>query len=293
MRLELGIDLCQENLKFSGNLVTALGSGHCGAGLGRYVEQGQRLRQANAGHARCLDTWMIAQLGFDRYGRDVLALGGLEQLLDPPGDTQAPLLIQFATVTGTEQAVGGVALGSQVRLFVIAQHLRRAFHQNFVVVADTAFDTRNRRTHVADAHLARQAEVRGAEVLRHAIAFKQFKAQLAVPLHHLDRQRRRTGQAGMYLVKPQGRENLQLHQLAFYRIGEDGGLFSGVDSFVDALIELAPQPRHGQEDRWTRATQVVTEGFQPQVEEHPAAAIQRHRFHDSPFGGVGQRQVGK
>ncbi|MNP14306.1 hypothetical protein D3C76_1066220 [compost metagenome] len=97
----------------------------------------------------------------------------------------------------------------------------------------------------------------------------------------------------MHLVKPKGRENLHLHQLAFHRIGEDGGLSGRIDPFVDALIELAPQPGHGQENRRARSAQVITEGFQAQVEEHPAAAVQRHRFHHRPFGGMGQWQVGQ
>ncbi|MNM82331.1 hypothetical protein D3C81_943590 [compost metagenome] len=234
---------------------------------------------------------MITQLGLDRHRCNVLTLGGLEQFLDPPGDAQAPLLVQLAPVTGAEQAVFGVALGRQFRQFVVAEHLRRALHQDFVVSPDTALDPRNHRPHITNAHLPRQAEVRGAEVLRHAIAFKQFKPQLAVPLHHLDRQWRRTGKPGMHLVKPQCREDLRLHQLAFHRVGEHGRLSGRVDAFVDALVELGPQARHRQKDRRPCPAQVFTEGFQAQAEEHLAAAEQRYRLHHRALGGMRQRQV--
>ncbi|MNF70004.1 hypothetical protein D3C84_519030 [compost metagenome] len=293
MGLELGIQLGQEHLQLGGHRVTAFASGQGGAGIRRHVEQCQGLRQADAGDAGRLDARMVAELRLDGHGRDVLALGGLEQFLDPPGDAQAPLLVQFATVTGAEQAVLGVTLVGEFRLLEIAQHLRGALHQDLVALADAAFDAGDRGTDITHAHLPRQAEVGGAEVFRHAIAFEQLQAQLPVPLHHLHRQGRRAGQAGVHLVQAEGGEDLRLHQLALHRVGEGGGLGGGRNPLVDALVELAPQPRHGEEDGRPRTAQVFAEGVQAEVEEHPAAAEQRYRFHHRPLGGMGKGQIGQ
>ncbi|MNH42156.1 hypothetical protein D3C79_1038020 [compost metagenome] len=51
MRLELGVDLCQEHLKLRGDLVTPFGAGQGCTGLGGHVKQRQRLRQPYTGNA--------------------------------------------------------------------------------------------------------------------------------------------------------------------------------------------------------------------------------------------------
>ncbi|MNE81966.1 hypothetical protein D3C80_1786510 [compost metagenome] len=121
----------------------------------KHIDQCQRLRQADAGDAGRLDARMIAEPGLDGHRRDVLALGGLEQLLDPPGDAQTPPLVQLTTVACAQQAILGVTLCGQLRLLVIADHLRGTFHQDLVVVANAACHSGNGSANVTYAHLSR------------------------------------------------------------------------------------------------------------------------------------------
>ena len=62
------------------------------------------------------------ELGLDRLRRDVLAAGGLDQVLLPVRDPQPPLVVECADVAGGEPAVGIQHLGRLVGKVVVAAH---------------------------------------------------------------------------------------------------------------------------------------------------------------------------
>ncbi|MNM92849.1 hypothetical protein D3C81_1051980 [compost metagenome] len=192
-----------------------------------------------------------------------------------------------------EQAVLGVALGSECRLLVVAHHLRRTAHQDLAIRRDTAAHAGDRGADVTDAYVAAQAEVRNAEVLRHPVALEQLQAQLAVPVVHGGRQRRRARQAGVALIEAERAEDLRAHRRCLFRVGKGGGLDFRRNPPVDAVVELAPQARHRHEDGRPGASQVLGESLQAFVEEHPAAAVQRNRLDHRALRRVRQRQVGQ
>src|SRR5690606_41828994 len=75
------------------------------AGFREHAER-HGLRQAIADHAHQLDVLVLGQAVLDGRRRHVLALAGLEDLLDPPGQAQEALGILLALVRSEERRVG-------------------------------------------------------------------------------------------------------------------------------------------------------------------------------------------
>ncbi|MCY1520944.1 hypothetical protein D9M68_557390 [compost metagenome] len=97
----------------------------------------------------------------------------------------------------------------------------------------------------------------------------------------------------MHLVQPQGGEDFLLHRTGLGGVGERRVLHARRNALVDALVELDPEPWHRDEEGRSRPSQVLGEGLQAVVEEHPRAVAQGHRLHPFALGAMGQGQVGQ
>ena len=69
-------------------------------------------------------------------GGDVLAAGGLDQVLLAVGDLQAALVVELADVTGGQPAVGQQGLGVDLGQVAVAAHDVRAAQQHLAVLGD-------------------------------------------------------------------------------------------------------------------------------------------------------------
>jgi hypothetical protein len=74
--------------------------------------------------------------GLDRGRGDVLAAGGLEQLLDPPGDREVAGGVEGPLVAGAQPSVGRERRGGLVRQVVVAVHDARPADLDLVVRAE-------------------------------------------------------------------------------------------------------------------------------------------------------------
>ena len=91
----------------------------------------QRLAQVGAGDHAGLDGFVHYQLVFNRCGRHIFALAGLEQVLDAPGDMQVALRIDLSLVARAQPAVVGKGGAALHWVFVVAHHQGRAAHVDF------------------------------------------------------------------------------------------------------------------------------------------------------------------
>ena len=90
----------------------AVGAGaRCGR-VGIEHHDAERLAEVGAGDDAGLDRAVHHQPVLDRRRRDVLALAGLEQVLDAAGDAQVALGVERALVAGVQPAVGGERFGA-------------------------------------------------------------------------------------------------------------------------------------------------------------------------------------
>ena len=76
------------------------------------------------------------ELRLDRRRGDVLAAGGLEQLLDPAGDRRKPVGVDRALVAGAQPAVLGERLRGLLGQVVVAVHDAGALDQDLVALAE-------------------------------------------------------------------------------------------------------------------------------------------------------------
>ena len=103
---------------------------------------------------------------------DVLAAGGLDQVLLPVSDPQIALFVKLANVPGREPAIFERLRGC-LRHVVVAAHDARAFDQNLPIVGDLDLSTRHRRANGAETggtrvvHAGRNAGLSKAVTLQH------------------------------------------------------------------------------------------------------------------------------
>src|SRR5690554_3746588 len=151
------------------------------AGFREHAER-HGLRQAIADHAHQLDVLVLGQAVLDGRRRHVLALAGLEDLLDPPGQAQEALGILLALVPGAQEAVLGEGLGGHLRLAVVAEHDRLAADLHLALGTDAYLHARVAATDPARLDLARPSHMGVAAVLGHAVDLLDLQAQPQIPV---------------------------------------------------------------------------------------------------------------
>ena len=199
-----------------------------------------------------LDRAVHHQPVLDRRRRHVLALAGLEQLLDPAGDAQVALGIERALVAGVQPAVGGERFARSAPAPCSSRASRPGSCTWISPLAGSMRDSTPSygRPTVPGRCDAGQRGVRDAAVLGHAVDLDRSQAEARVPAQQLGRHRR--GAAGGEGAVVAGRARAgsscarcratigmpqQPLQLRRRHLG------------VHALLELDPQARHREERR--------------------------------------------
>ncbi|MCY1360946.1 hypothetical protein D9M69_475960 [compost metagenome] len=237
---------------------------------------------------------MHHQLVLDRRGRHVLALAGLEQILHAPGDAQQALLVDRALVPCLEPTVIGEALFALLGLLVVAQHHGGVAHLNLTRFrVQAVLHALIGRAYRALLVLARFGEVGEREVLRHAVAFVDVQAQLAVPLQQCNGHGCCAPSGERALVQAQGLHHLLANDAANDRNAEQAIEFGGRHLVRNALLELDPEAGHREKDGGAGTLQVGGKGVEGLGEEHMHACAQPAVLDQHALDHVGQRQVGQ
>ena len=102
---------------------------------------------ADDGHL--LDVAVFAEAALEHLGGDVLAVGGLEEVLDALGEDKVAAGVEVSGVAGAEPSVIGECGLGLGRFVIIFAHDGGAFDLDFVVLADAAFYLGQQRAHRA------------------------------------------------------------------------------------------------------------------------------------------------
>ena len=123
-----------------------------------------------------VDELVDQELRFNHLGSDILTVRGFEEVLDALGEEQFAIL-QIASITRTEIAIGGKGLFGKVLTVVVANGNRRTLQQDFTLLADLDVDAFDGDTHRSDSiRLAQVVARNGSQRLRQAIAYHHVNA---------------------------------------------------------------------------------------------------------------------
>src|ERR1700733_13602337 len=129
----------------------------------------------------------------EHRGRDVLAAGGDDELLLPPGDGQESLVVEFADIAGAEPAVLGEGLLGSRLVLPVAREDGRPADQNLAVVTDLDRGTGQRLPDGADLVAVRPVDRRRRGGLGEAIPLKDDDADAAEEVAEPIAERRAAG----------------------------------------------------------------------------------------------------
>ena len=255
-------------------------------------QQRQGLAQVGADHTAGFDARRERELVFNRRGRHVFALVGLEQVFDAAGDLQVALGVHRAFVTGAQPAIQGQRFLAELRLLEVTQHQHVVLHLNLAVFGrQTALHTGEAQAHRAGAAFARQGRVRDATVFGHTVDLDHVQPQCGVPAQQVGRHGGGAAGGQAALVQAQGGEHFFAHQSP-----HDGNLEHACELGrqhlgVHAFLELDPQTRHREEKGRASPAHVLRKGVQRLGKKHVHAGGQQPVLDDDPLGNVRQRQV--
>ena len=118
----------------------------------------------------------------DQRRGDVLAAGGLEEVLLAVGDLEEAALVELADVTGVQPAVGVHGLGGLLGLVVVALHDAGAAQQHLAVLGDPRLGAGQRPADRADRVAGRAVDERRGAGLGEAVALEDGQADRVEPV---------------------------------------------------------------------------------------------------------------
>src|SRR5690606_10368668 len=98
-------------------------------------------RQPQPDNAGLFNTRKGHQSILNRRRRHILALLGFENFLQTPRDTQTPLAVDLAHITGAQPVTISKGFTGLLLLTVVALHIAGAANLDFATVTDAAFHT--------------------------------------------------------------------------------------------------------------------------------------------------------
>lgn len=243
-----------------------------------------------------LNTGVVDELVLNRCGRNVLALGGLEDLLGTAGNLETALLVDFSAVTRLDVAIVRNGFLGRLLVLVVAHHGTGALDLDLSVVRDAHVHIGVGIANVTGAGLSGEGQVRVVEVLRHTIALKHLEADTLVPRQKFGRDGSTSRSGKTDLVQTETLEDLLPHQ-----VRNDGDLekciqLLGFHLLEHTELELGPKTGNRNEEGGTGAVQVVDEGGQrlgevDAVSDKKGGAFSKPALHAVGKGKVGQVAV--
>ncbi|MNF80741.1 hypothetical protein D3C84_629910 [compost metagenome] len=234
---------------------------------------------------------MHRQAVFDRCRRHVLALAGLEDLLEPPGQAQIALGVLLALVASAQEAVLREGLGGLLRLLEIAQHGRAAAHQHLTGFVDANVHLRARLADPARPVLARQGNMGVTAAFGHAVDLQHIQPKALVPVQQGQRHRRGTGQGNAQGIQAKSGEHLVPDPLADDWQAQEKIQALGRYLAVDPHLEPGPDARHTKQCGGPCALQVGKEGVEAFGKEHRLPGIDGRQLDKHPLGDMTEGQV--
>mmetsp|Transcript_15896 Transcript_15896/g.32622 ORF Transcript_15896/g.32622 Transcript_15896/m.32622 type:complete len:509 (+) Transcript_15896:521-2047(+) len=224
---------------------------------------------------------------------DVLALGGLEDLLGPSRDLEPPLGVDLPLVPSPEPPVLGYGLLGGLLVLVVPHHGPGSLDLQFPILGKALLHVVVGRADVPHLAMSLFGHVGVVEVLRHTVPLQQLQPQAAVPLDQLGRDGGRSGPGQSDVAESQPAEDLLLDQRGYDGDGEQEVELFLRHLFVDALLELRPEAGDRQEQRRLGPVEVRNEGREGLSEEQLHAGGHVRALGRPPLHPVRQGQVGQ
>mmetsp|Transcript_22057 Transcript_22057/g.47868 ORF Transcript_22057/g.47868 Transcript_22057/m.47868 type:complete len:516 (-) Transcript_22057:85-1632(-) len=246
MIVQSSVDSLQQLLHFLLNSIL-LGSLGCLLGILSQQDNDVSRRLSTSSNTSQLNTLMTDELILDRSRGNVLALGGLENLLGTSRDLETAHIIQLSLVSSTQEAIIGHCLLGSLLILIVSHHHSRSFDLKLSIRGNALDDPRVGLTDVSNTATSGLGNVRIVEVLRHTVPLQQLQSQVTVPRQQIRRKRSTSTSSIPHTLQSQGLQQLLLHQETNERNLQQLLQLLRRHLLKHSLLELGPKARHRQE----------------------------------------------